>query len=104
MHADWVKNRSKFLRRIINTLKTEEKELASKGIMISFEDARNELLKLLADVGRLLGDTPEPERSFKRRGAPGQKSPPPEPEPDAPKEIVRKSGYVIRKSSGSSPE
>ncbi len=56
MNAGWVKNRGKFLRRILNTLKVEEKELASKGIIINFEGARNEIQKLLDEVGKIQAD------------------------------------------------
>lgn len=47
MDADWVKRRSKALHRIWHSLKTEQKELAAKGIVISYADAMNEIQKLI---------------------------------------------------------
>ena len=56
MHADWVKRRGKTLRRIWHSLKTEENELASKGITISYENAKNEIQKLLDEVEKIKAD------------------------------------------------
>ncbi len=56
MHADWVKKRSKTLRRIWHSLKTEEKELAAKGIVISYADAMNEIQKLIDQTEKLRPD------------------------------------------------
>jgi hypothetical protein len=56
MNSDWVKRRGKSLHRIWHSLKTEEKELAAKGIIISFENAKNEIQKLLDEVEKIQAD------------------------------------------------
>jgi hypothetical protein len=88
MHEDWVKRRGKFIRRVLNTLQVEERELASKGIIIGFENARNELHKLLYEVGEI-----QPDAFTERK--------PPVAKPAPASGIVKKSGYVIRKPRSS---
>jgi len=83
MHADWVKRRVKVFRRILNSLKSEEQDFKSKGVIVNFENVRNEIQKILDEVGKIPIDETKPEKN------------------DESKDFLRKSGYVIRKSRSS---
>jgi len=83
MHADWVKRRVKVFRRILNSLKSEEQDFKSKGVIVNFENVRNEIQKILDEVEKIPIDETKAEK------------------PDASKDFLRKSGYVIRKSRSS---
>ena len=65
MKYDWVKKRRKVLRNIWHSLKIEEKELASKGIIISYANAQQELEKLMPEIDKIPVDDP-PEMSDHR--------------------------------------
>jgi hypothetical protein len=66
MKYDWVKKRRKVLRNIWHSLKIEEKELASKGIFISYANAQQELEKLMPEIEKIPVDDPPPERLLHR--------------------------------------
>jgi len=83
MHADWVKRRVKVFRRILNSLKSEEQDFKSKGVIVNFENVRNEIQKILDEVEKIPIDETKPEKN------------------DESKDFLRKSGYVIRKSRSS---
>jgi hypothetical protein len=58
MKYDWVKKRRKVLRNIWHSLKIEEKELASKGIFVSYAQAQQELEKLTLEIEKIPVDDP----------------------------------------------
>ena len=68
MKYDWVKKRRKVLRNIWHSLKIEEKELASRGIFVSYANAQQELEKLTVEIDKIPVDDPPPERDPHRAG------------------------------------